>query len=425
MKKISIRYYCWIVLGCAGWVPAAAQHTYTLEECINEALAHNVRMKNADNNVEAARQEKSSAFTKYFPTLSATGGGYMADKGLLEDPALGLSMLKNGVVGGVTASVPLFTGGQIVNGNRLAEVNVEATRLQHRLAENEVRLTTEKYYWQMVTLKAKLETLDAVRRQLEGLHGEVESAVEAGVTNRNDLLQVQLRKNETLSAVLSVQNALAVSRNLLAQYIGHAADSVEVEALPEHYMPENPAGLYRSPEASLRQTSEYNLQEQGLKASRLQYRMAVGKNMPTVAVGGGCVYDNLMDRDHSFWIGFASVSVPLTGWWGGSHDIKKQKLQLRNAENELTDRSQLLVIRMQNAYNDLTDAYEQVKIAREAIGQSEENLRLQQDYYHAGTCTMSDLLEAQTLYQKSRDRYVESSARYEVKKCEYLQSIGQ
>ena len=37
---------------------------------------------------------------------------------------------------------------------------------------------------------------------------------------------------------------------------------------------------------------------------------------------------------------------------------------------------------------------------------------------------MSDLLEAQTLYQQSRDRYVESYAQYEVKKREYLQATG-
>ena len=136
------------------------------------------------------------------------------------------------------------------------------------------------------------------------------------------------------------------------------------------------------------------------------------------------MYDNLMDKDHPFWIGFATVSVPLSGWWGGSHDMKKHKLQVRNAENQFADQSQLLIIRMQNTWNDLTDAYKQIEIAVESIGQATENLRLQTDYYHAGTCTMSDLLEAQTLYQQSRDKYVESYARYEVKKREYLQATG-
>lgn len=104
--------------------------------------------------------------------------------------------------------------------------------------------------------------------------------------------------------------------------------------------------------------------------------------------------------------------------------MKQQRLKVRNAENLLTDQSQLLIIRMQNTWNAVTDAYKQVEIAIESIGQAEENLRLQSDYYQAGTCTMSDLLEAQSLYQQSRDRYVESYAQYEVKKREYLQTTG-
>lgn len=104
--------------------------------------------------------------------------------------------------------------------------------------------------------------------------------------------------------------------------------------------------------------------------------------------------------------------------------MKRQKLQVHNAENQLKDQSELLLIRMQNAWNALTDAHKQVEIAIESIGQATENLRLQTDYYQAGTCTMSDLLEAQSLYQQSRDKYVESYAGYEIKKREYLQATG-
>lgn len=104
--------------------------------------------------------------------------------------------------------------------------------------------------------------------------------------------------------------------------------------------------------------------------------------------------------------------------------MKRQKLQVRNAENRLADQSELLCIQMQNTWNTMNDAYKQVEIAVESIGQASENLRLQTDYYQAGTCTMSDLLEAQTLYQQSRDKYVESYAQYEVKKREYLQATG-
>ena len=235
---------------------------------------------------------------------------------------------------------------------------------------------------------------------------------------------MQLRQNDTRSTRINVENALALSRRLLAQYIGTPGDSVDVAFQVADSLPPSPLGLYRAPEASLVLTPEYNLLQVQLKASRIERKMSVGRNLPTVAIGGGFMHDNLSDRSKPFWMGFATVSIPLSGWWEGSHDMKRARLAMRNNENSLRDGSELLIINMQNTWNAMTDAYKQVQIAVESIGPAAENLRLQTDNYHAGTCTMSDLLEAQSLYQQSRDRYVESYAQYEVKKREYLQATG-
>lgn len=408
---------------------AYAQHAYTLDECLELALKNNVRIRNADNDLNAAKLQKKAAFTNYFPTVSASGGGFLAGKGLLEmDTESGrLSLVDDGIVGGVTATLPLFAGGQIVNANRLADVNVEVSRLLRIQSENEVRLTVEQYFWQVVTLKEKLRTISMLQSQLEQIRRDVEAAVTAGVTDRNDRLQVELRNNEMRSRHISVSNTLDVSLHLLAQYIGCPKDGVghfDVDLEMDGALPPRPDELYRSPESSLPLTVEYSLLDKQVDADRLQHKMSIGKNMPVVSVGGGYVYENLMDRGHSFWMGGITVSVPISKWWGGSHEVRQKKLQVRNAENRMADQCELLVIRMRNAWNGVNDAYKQVEIAIESIGQAEENLRLQSDYYKAGTCTMSDLLEAQTLYQQSRDKYVESYSMYEIKKREYLQATG-
>lgn len=412
---------------CFSIFPLSAQQVYTLDECINKALQNNVRMKNAENDLTASEHQRKSAFTRYFPSISATGFGFLADEHLMKIDILegmSMSMMKNGVAGSVAASMPIFTGGQIVNSNRLAVVNVEKYRQLRKQSENEVCLTTEQYFWQVVMLKEKLKTLDAIETQLQHLLKDVKAAVEAGVTNRNDLLQVQLRQNEIQSSRLTVENALALSRRLLAQYIGMDTDSIDVHPAVSDSLPPSPAVLYVDPGISLALTPEYNLLQSQLKATRLQHKISIGKQLPTVAIGGGYVYDNLMGRDQNFWAGFATVSIPLTGWWGGSHDIKQQRLAVRNAENNLNDQSDRLVIRMQSAWDELNNAYRQVGIALLSIEQSTENLRLNTDYYAAGTCSMNDLLDAQTLYRQSRDKYVEAWAQYEVKKREYLQATG-
>lgn len=407
---------------------AQAQRLMTAEQAASDALQNNVRMKNADNDLEAARQAKKQAFTKYFPTVSATGIGYMADKGLLEmslAPGMEMSMMKNGIMGGVSAQLPLFTGGRILNANRLTDVGVETSRQQRRMSHNEVVLTAETYFWQAVMLKEKLKTVEAVERQLDKFAKDADAAVNAEVTDRNDLLQINLKKNETRSNRITLENALTTAKRLLAQYTGHDGDSIDVSADMSGGLPPSPLQLYAEPQTALANTAEYALMEQNVKANRLKYKMTVGQNLPTVAIGGGYMYDDLMDKSHQFWIGFATVSIPLSGWWGGSHEMKKQRLAVRNAENTLQDNSQLLVIDMENKWNDMNDAYRKIGIAMESIAQAEENLRLHDDYYRAGTATMSDLLEAQTLYQNSRSAYVEAYAEYQIKKREYLQATGQ
>ena len=436
-KKKYIKQFCssLIVAGAVS-VPTLAQSVsmaetqlqskvYSLDECIAEAVKNNLTLRNADNQIAMSSEQRKEAFTKYFPTVSATGGGFISNQGLMqmELGGMGVSLAKNGLVGGVTAMQPVFAGGQIVNGNKLAKVGEDVSRLQRSMSENEVRLSAEQYYWNIVMLKEKLHTLDQVEKQLVRVEADAQAAVDAGIRNRNDLLQVQLRKNETRTSRILVENAEATMRDLLAQVMGHPNETIDVNSNADA-KPEAPQQFYQSPESSLPLTNEYQLLDKQIEANKLQYKLSVGKNLPTVAVGGGYLYNNIMDKSQSNLMGMFTVSVPISSWWGGSHDMKRQKLQVANSENEKRDKGELLMVKMRKAWNDMNDAYKQVAIARESIAQSEENLRLNTDYYQAGTATMSDLLDAQTLYQQSRDKYVESFTNYEVKKREYLQATG-
>lgn len=74
--------------------------------------------------------------------------------------------------------------------------------------------------------------------------------------------------------------------------------------------------------------------------------------------------------------------------------------------------------------DDLNNSWQQTHIAKQSIEQSEENLRLNQDYYKEGTTSMSDLLDAQMLYQQSRDKYVDAFTDFQTKTTEYLIATG-
>ena len=444
MKKVLTL----IALSCAITVTA---QTYSLEQLKDSALQNNIAVRSARHGIEAAQQQRKEAFTKFFPNISGTGLWFNANKGMAETtlnmsetvpPELGaslaqmlpaealaalanpisISMMKNGTIAGVTAMQPVFAGGQIINGNKLAKVGEDVSRLQLQLSENEVEKTVEQYFWQIVSLQEKMKTIEAVEALLTDVAKDADVAVRAGVAMRNDLLQVQLRQNDVASQKLKLQNGLSLVRLLLIQYCG-----LEESAFTLSYPSEvaSPLSLKQDHQQALAGTAEYQLLGKQVEAASLQRKMEVGKNLPTIGVGAGYNYHNLLDNDHTFGMLFATVSVPITDWWGGSHAIKRRKIEQQKAEEQLVDNAELLKIRMQKAWNDVEEAYQQLNITRRSIEQAEENLRLNRDFYRAGTSKMSDLLEAQLLYQQACDKHTEAYADYQNKQLEYRQAVGQ
>ncbi|MBQ6064047.1 MAG: TolC family protein [Prevotella sp.] len=429
---------------------ASAQKTYTLEQIIDSARHNNIAIRNAKQGIEQAKLQRKEAFTKYFPTVSGTGLWFNANKGMAQmdiDPStaispelamalaqslpvealaalsspFGISMMKNGMVAGITAIQPIFAGGQIVNGNKLAAIGEEASGLQLNLAENEVTKTAQQYFWQIVTLQEKMKTINRVDSLLATIHHDVDIAVKAGVALRNDLLQVQLRQNEVESQRLKLQNGISLVKMLLSQYCGIRDTAFSVACQMDVT---SPIALKQDHQQALPNTTEYQLLTKQVEAARLQHKMEIGKNLPSVGVGAGYNYHNLLEKDHSFGMVFATVSVPISDWWGGSHAIKRKKIETQKAVEQLQDNAEMLTIRMQKAWNDVVEAYQQLDIAQRSIDQAEENLRINRNTYQAGTSTMSNLLEAQLLFQQALDGRTEQFANYQNKLLEYKQAVG-
>ena len=447
MKKLLAIIVCSV---CCDFV--TAQQSYTLQQLKDSALQNNIAIRNAKHSIDAAQQQRKEAFTKYFPTVSGTGLWFNANKGMAQTelnlseqitPELGMalaqslppealaalgnpvsvSMMKNGTIAGINAVQPVFAGGQIINGNKLAKVGEDVSRLQLQLSENEVEKQTELYYWQLVSLQEKMKTILAVQALLADINKDVDVAVRAGVAMRNDLLQVQLRQNDVESQKLKVSNGISILRLLLAQYCGLRDTAFVISP----HLPQPLPSLVGegSGVGSVSLTPEYQLLQKQVEATNLQHKIEIGKNLPTLGVGAGYNYHNLMETDHSFAMVFATVSVPISDWWGGSHAIRRKKIEQQKAEEQLADNSELLKIRIQNAWNNVQEAYQQLQLAQHSIEQSEENLRLNRDYYRAGTSKMSDLLEAQLLYQQALDRRTDAYADYHNKLLEYRQASGQ
>lgn len=400
-----------------------AQKQLSLDDCISLAFKHSVQIKNAVLDLEASKELKREAFTKYFPNVNASGSSYVANKGIFETelmPGMGVSLLKKGTVGGITAMQPLYTGGQIKNSNKLTSIQVEAKKLMLEYTEDEVRRNVEQYYFQYISLHKKLETLHILEALTLNTRKDVEVLIKSGIATTNSLLEVQLKENEIASGKLQVNNNLKHLKMLLGQLIGMDTDDFSVadwayEALvsPKEYKVDHESALYR--------TISYQLNEKNVKIANLQTNLERGKYMPSFAVGVSYWNHDLFSKWHSFGLIHATISIPISQWWGGSHAINRKKKEEKIARLNMENTNELLLIQMQQHYDDLVVAYGQVEISQKSIDTASEHVRMNTEYFKTGTITLTTLLESQSMLQRAHDQYAEKYTEYLIKLSKYKQ----
>ena len=417
-----------LLLGLQAIAQTPADSVYTLEQCVEMALNNNRKTLTARNEVEAAVNLRKEAFTKYFPEISAAGLAFWANHDILQYNLLDiieLGIIKNGKSAGVQLLQPVFTGGQIYHGNKLAELGEDVARLRQEQTANDLRLTTETLYWKLMTLEATKGVVNQAITTLDSLSMQVKAAVEAGVALYNDQLKVELKKNTYKSELVDLDNGIKLVKMLLGQYMGLGIEGnlAIVQDVPAK-TPPFPSETYISSQTALHSTPDYRLLEKNVEAKVIEKKMEIGSNLPTVAFGAGWYYHDLLDQNHNFGALQIGVEIPLSAWWGASYAIKRKDVAVTNARLELEDLSEELQIQMQEKWNNVTAAHRKMEIEQEGITQSLENLRLSRLYFEAGMATVTTLLEAETELKQARERFAEAYGNYRTALSAYLIATG-
>jgi outer membrane protein len=430
--------------------PAPAQHVLTLEESKQLALRNNCAVRNSRLEVSAAKQIRKAAFTKYFPSITAGGAVFESQKNMMEIvthggnlpvydgnpanlrqatqfayfPGSTMGMFKSGTFGMISVIQPVFAGGRIVNGNRLASLGKAVSEYKDRLAKNDVLLKTEEQYWLLVSLDEKAKTIRRYEQLLNSLLDQVNDAYRSGIVMKNDVLKVKLKRSEILLNKSRLENgwklaAMAFCRHIGIPYDSTLAlkDSLAADGLPQSY----------SVDASeaVKNRAEYQLLQASVRAERLQTRMKLGEYLPQAGVGASGLYMKIdKGGEREMGMVFGTASIPISGWWEAAHALKERGIRERIAENNLKDNADLLALQIEKAWQDFSDAYRQVLLSEESLAQADENLKINQDGYDNGMYGVPDLLEAQAMLQQTRDQWIDAKANYLVKRMTYLQVTG-
>lgn len=423
MKKLSLLLlYSIFSLGLVA-------QPYTWETCRKMALDNNATLRDKRVQEEMAEQMKKQAMTFYFPNVSAIGMGFTAadplislDLGMLGN----MAFLKDGLMASAMAVQPVFMGGKIFYSNKLAKLGVTASKLFTRQSEDQVLAQTDEYYWTLVTLYEKRKTVAVMTGVLDSLYKDVTQAKKAGVLGQNDVLKVQLEQHSLSSKRIELENGIFLCKMALARQMGMRVDSLDgFDVLPPaDSLYTTPSAFYMEPAQALVTRTEYELLQTAVKAATLEKRIERANYLPQVAVGAAYYYENLLDKNNTNGALMAGVRVPISDWWRGAYALRHKQLAEQRAMLQQEDGQQQLLMQIQQAWGAFTEAYEQLQVANLSVAASEENARLNREFFHAGTVSLTELLAAQGYLQVSYDNRTEAVKKYHVAKNTYLQVTG-
>ncbi len=416
---------------------ATAQQTLHLSqaECRELALAHSEDLQRSGNTLKQAGLDRKIANTAYLPKFEASATGmYM----LPDMDMMGMEMQMRGTyMAGISLIQPIYAGGKIMAGRKLARIGEEVAAEQHRMTRMDVLVEADNAYWTYMSVGRKVRMLESYRTQMDSLYRQVATAVSAGMSTENDLLRIEAKRSEIHYQLQKALNGFDLCRMALCHTIG-AEFNTAIEATDTAFMVSMPDNLA----SDMNARPELQLLEQQVAAGKEQIRMTRADMLPTVGltagytyygniklnsmvnVGGGMMMPYTQEFKDGLGIAMLAVKVPLFHWGENLKKVRKAQYNLQNAELELQKNTRLLSIEVQQAIRNLQDGHRMIQTAELGVRQANENLRVMRNRYNASMSTLTDLLDAQSGWQQAQSNLIEAQTQYKIYETEYLRATG-
>jgi outer membrane protein TolC len=290
----------------------------------------------------------------------------------------------------------------------------EASERQLERTEQElVFRVVDSYFGLLLAFKQQQVAEEAVRTAEANLERS-RARLEAGVVVESDVLSAQVFLATREQELIQARSAVGVARVRLNHELGVAAESVFApgEVLAERELP------LPSLEELESQALEQRPDLQGVKlqeaAQQKSVAMAKAAFGPRVNLIAAWQADNpaFLGNGGSHWLGAVEVEVDL--FQGGA---KRSRLARERAAEERMVALRALAtsavqLEVRRAYYELEAARKQVEVARTAVTQANESLRIIQNRYESGLATITDLLRAEEDTHRTQSRYWEAVYRW-------------
>lgn len=411
---------------------AIAQQNPLLDKYRSMAVEYSHDLKAADKNIAASIELEKAAQKELYPKLA--GGANFQYTGnplqlTLDLPSMGNPATFEGKDMKYGASVsllqPVYTGGRLLENIRMAHYRHNMSGFQEEYIRSGIFLQTDMLYWNTVARTEILRISEDYRNSVASLVQTIRERVEAGLTDPQDLLMMEVKLNEAEYQLLQAQKNFENGRMALNSLIG-----VELQAQTE--VEDSVAavvmdGLTAEMDNSVIRPEQKIAMEQ-INMMESEKKLIDSKYKPQFYIGidgsySSPGYNFRTDMDPNYAV-YAKLSVPLSEWGKRRNEKRASAFKVDMAVDNLNKTTDGVKLEIQTARNSLRQALAQVDLTKKSLDKACENEVMALDRYNEGKSSVIEVIDAQTYRQAAQINHVQAKVSAQGHYSELLKALN-
>jgi len=419
----------------------------TLETAKKIALENNPDIRVAKKELKQAELRLVEARANFFPTISAFSQLQHAwelptvimnnpfyDPVLNPRKKLYFKMgTENNIAYGLNLQLPIFTGGSIYYGYKMALMNREIAEAQLKSKEQEVISNVINAYYNVLFLQSMLKvTEEALEAATENLK-QVKYYYNEGKASEFDLIRAEVQLENYKPQLLSVKNQIRIAKDRLKMLLG-IDDSVEIICIDSLYYQETEflkKPLEELIENAIDNRADIKILKIQKDLLKTQVKLNRASLMPTLAFSTNYQYQGQKDdfnfESEDFFRSSSSslsLSIPLFSGFKNHSRIQQSKVEVRKFQDRFDHVINGVKIEVKSAWLKLKEAAQNVQTQLKIVEQSKESMRLANLMYKEGMNTQLDVLNAQVALNQSKMNYQRYLLEYNLALASLLKALN-
>ena len=322
---------------------------------------------------------------------------------------------KNIYAGIVSFQQPIFAGGKIAAYYMITKDLKELAALKLEMQEQETVVSTEKAYWQIVSIANKKRLAENYTELLRSISKDVEKMVAEGVATNSDLLSVKVKLNEAETGLLKAQNGLSLSKMLLCKQCGLPLDSdiVLADEQLEDVVVTNTQPYYTESDVEANRPElkclciANDIYAKKVKVTRADYLPTIGAFGNYVISNPSC-FNGFENKFKGMWNVGIIAKIPIFHWGEGYYKVRMAKAEANIQQYNYEDSKEMIMLQVRQCETKLSEANSRMLLTQEKLNDADENLRMATSGFREGFVTSSVMEQAQTAWLQAHSEYIDA-----------------